>query len=192
MTRLIRWEPLREMDRMLHETDQLFSQWDIDLTPLMKWMPFWYKGDGVGRGFDIDLIETKGELVVKADIPDIDAKNIKVHLTGDRLTIYADVEVEEEREEEEYHIHERCYHTYHRTMRLPTAVDMDRAVAEYEMGVLTVTLPKVEVAVTKLLEVAPKKGTRPKIAAKAKRLTERVKRVAERAKGKVKTERKVA
>ena len=130
--------------------------------------------------------------MVKADIPDIDAKNIKVHLTGDRLTIYADVEVEEEQEEEEYHIHERCYHTYHRTMRLPTAVDMDRAVAEYEMGVLTVTLPKVEVTVTKLLEVTPKKGIRPKMAAKAKRLTERVKRVAKRAKGKVKTERRVA
>lgn len=143
MTNLIRWQPFRET-RHLH--DMLDRVMDRSL-----WDPYWSNGGTTGH-LALDLYQTDDEVVVKANIPGMQPEDIDISVSGDTLTIQGEMRQEQESEELQYMLRERRYASFARSITLPSAVEADKASAEFENGVLILTLPKVE-------EVKPKRIT---------------------------------
>jgi HSP20 family protein len=81
---------------------------------------------------------------VKAEVPGMDAKDISISLTGDVLTIKGEKKQEKEEKEEDYHVVERCYGSFSRSIRLPAEVESGKVEASYKHGILRITLPKSE------------------------------------------------
>jgi HSP20 family protein len=98
----------------------------------------------------LDLVESEDEYVVKASLPGINPDDLDVTFTENTLSIKAEVKSEEDREGERYHIRERRYGTYSRSLSLPRGVRAEGIEASYEAGVLTLRLPKRE-------EIKPKR-----------------------------------
>jgi HSP20 family protein len=93
---------------------------------------------------------------VKATLPGVKADDIKISVTGDVLTIRGEVKHEEEVKNAAYHLRERSYGSFSRSIPLPTSVVADRAHAEFEDGVLTLRLPKAEEVRPKTIAVKAK------------------------------------
>ena len=94
----------------------------------------------------LDISETKDAMVVKAEMPGVDPKEIEIGLTGDVLTLKGEKEKQTEEKEERYHRVERTYGAFLRSVRLPMAVDGSKVTATFKNGVLVVTLPKTPAA----------------------------------------------
>jgi HSP20 family protein len=90
----------------------------------------------------LDIKETEKELVVKADLPGIDDKDVQLTIRDGILTLRGEKKSERKDERENYHLVERSYGSFQRSIRLPESVDEDKAQARFDKGVLTVTLPK--------------------------------------------------
>ena len=101
----------------------------------------------------IDVAETRDAMVVKAEMPGVDPKDIAVTFMGDLLTLQGEREKATEENEERYHRMERTYGAFLRSVRLPMAVDGSRVTATFKNGVLVVTLPKTPAAKGTLIPV---------------------------------------
>jgi HSP20 family protein len=104
----------------------------------------------------VDMYQTDGEVVVKAAVPGIKADEIQINVTGDVLTIKGEVKQKNEIKEQEYHLREQRWGSFERSLVLPTEVKSDAAKAEFENGILTITLPKDEKAKPKMITVKVK------------------------------------
>jgi HSP20 family protein len=93
-------------------------------------------------GLPVEVSETGAELKVVAELPGVEEKDVSVELVGDVLTIKGEKKTEEERKDENYHLAERRYGAFSRTLRLPFAAEADKVQATFKNGVLTVTVPK--------------------------------------------------
>jgi HSP20 family protein len=104
------------------------------------------KTDVGGSGIKVDIAEDDDAVTVTADLPGFDREDIDVAVEDNVLTIAAEheEETEEGEEEAEYHRRERRRRSVSRRVRIPNAGEADEASAEYQNGVLTITLPKVE------------------------------------------------
>ena len=146
---LIPWRPFGEGINEFHtEMEKLRNRFMSGL-PFSKcfieeWSPF------------MDILETKDKLIVKAELPGLEAKDVNVSVSGDLLTIKGEKEKEEEEKDEHYHCVERRYGSFQRSFRLPASVKGDKVEATFDKGVLKVTLPKVEEAKKKEIEVKVK------------------------------------
>ncbi|MFA5183339.1 MAG: Hsp20/alpha crystallin family protein [Syntrophales bacterium] len=100
----------------------------------------------------MDVAETAEQVVVKAEVPGIDPKDINISLQGDVLTVKGEKKSEREEKKESYHLVERSYGAFSRSVALPAAVDADKVEAKYEKGVLTITCPKKETVKPKQIE----------------------------------------
>jgi HSP20 family protein len=111
--------------------------------------------DMLEKGWEptLDITETKSDLIVKAELPGIDPKEIDISLTGDTLTIKGEKQQEKEEKEENYYRIERSYGIFSRTIKLPMSVQNDRIKASYQHGVLKITLPKSEEAKQKQIKI---------------------------------------
>jgi len=94
----------------------------------------------------LDVSETKDAMIVKAELPGVEGKDIGIELTGDLLTLKGEKEKRTEEKEERYHRAERTYGAFLRSVRLPMAVDGSKVTATFKDGVLVVTLPKTPAA----------------------------------------------
>jgi HSP20 family protein len=92
----------------------------------------------------VDIYETPNELVIKADLPDVNEKEIDVHIENNLLTIRGERKFEKSVSEENYLRVERAYGAFSRSFSLPNTVNPEAIRAEYMNGVLTVNLPKRE------------------------------------------------
>jgi HSP20 family protein len=92
----------------------------------------------------VDIFENHDEVVVKAEVPGLNVKNIHLWLESNVLALRGERHFEKETKEEDYHRIEREYGTFARSLALPTAVDGDKVRAEYKDGILKVVLPKKE------------------------------------------------
>jgi HSP20 family protein len=102
----------------------------------------------------VDISETENELVLKADVPDVDPKNLAIQLENGTLTLKGERTFEGEKKGHKgYHRIERSYGSFVRAFSLPDTVDAEKVLADYKNGVLTVTLPKKEVAKPKTINV---------------------------------------
>lgn len=102
----------------------------------------------------VDIYETKDELVLKADVPDVEMKDIDIRLENGTLSVRGERKFEQKKDQDGgYHRIERAYGSFERYFTLPDSVDTDKVRADYKDGVLSITLPKKEVAKPKQIKV---------------------------------------
>jgi len=102
----------------------------------------------------VDILETENELVLKADLPDIDLKDVEIQVENGTLTVKGERKFEKrDTGKEGYHRIERSYGTFVRCFSLPETVESDKVGAEYKNGVLTITMPKKELAKPRAIKV---------------------------------------
>jgi HSP20 family protein len=145
MTRLTRWEPFREARRMHDMLDRM-----MDRSLLDPW------ASGFEGVLPLDMYQTDDEIIVKASAPGMTAEDIDISITGETLTIRGELEGEEVQEDSRYHIRERRMESFSRSIALPTMVQAEKAKAEFENGILTLTLPKAEEVKPKTISVKAK------------------------------------
>jgi HSP20 family protein len=104
----------------------------------------------------VDIFETENELVLKADLPDVDQKNIDVRVENQTLTLAGERKFEKQDSGKGYHRLERSYGTFVRSFAVPNTFDTENIAADFHNGVLTVTLPKKEAAKPRQIKVAVK------------------------------------
>jgi HSP20 family protein len=148
MSNLIRWEPAREMMTLRDAMDRLFD--DAFTRPLRL-------NDGGNWSMPaMDMYQTDNEVVVKAAIPGVKTDDVQINVTGEVLTIKGEVKEKEEVKEKAYHLREQRWGMFERTLALPTDVIADKAKAEFENGILTITLPKAEEVRPKTISIKTK------------------------------------
>jgi len=101
----------------------------------------------------VDVKEEDNHVIVSAELPGIDQKDIDVTVTRDSVRIAGEKKHEEEKEERGYYRHETSYGSFERVVDLPSEVDENKADAEFSKGVLTIRLPKSEQARSKQKKV---------------------------------------
>jgi len=101
----------------------------------------------------VDILETENELVLKADIPGVELKDIEIQLENGTLTVKGERKFEKEEKEKGFHRMERSYGSFVRYFTVPDTVDAEHVHAAYEAGVLTITLPKKEIAKPRAIKV---------------------------------------
>ncbi len=143
---IVRWEPFRDLlttqgrfNRLFNET---FARAFGDEEPASRpWAPA------------VDIYETDQNLVLKAELPGVDPKDVEVRVEDNTLYFKGERKFENEVKEENYHRVERTYGAFSRSFALPTSIDADRVLAEYKDGLLTLTLPKREEAKPKTIKI---------------------------------------
>ena len=90
----------------------------------------------------LDVKENEKEIVVKADLPGMDEKDINLTVHNGVLSLRGEKKSEHTDERDNYHVMERSYGSFQRSIRLPETIDEDKAEARFDKGVLTITLPK--------------------------------------------------
>ena len=146
MSNLIRWEPARDMMTLREAMDRLFD--DAFTRPLSL-------RDGWSVPA-IDMYQTDDEIIVRAALPGIKADQVQINVTGEILTLKGDVKHEEDKKEKAWHIHEQRWGSFERSLVLPTEVVADKAKAEFENGILTITLPKADEVKPRVINIKAK------------------------------------
>lgn len=155
MTTLLRWNPF----------DGLRAGPLAEFTGLSRAFnrSFYGFGHGDVRQYDltfpVDLSETGSEVVVKAVLPGVKADEIDISVNDGILTVKGEKKSETAAEGESYYRREIRYGAFSRSIPLPTAVDHEKADAEFVDGVLTITLPKAEEARPKTIKVTTPAST---------------------------------
>ncbi len=127
------WSPLREMERMRRNFDDLFERL-VGEDAFMPWRP----------GLTVPAVESYIEgdkLVVRADLPGIDPKDVEVTVTGNTLTIKGSREQKREEKGRDFIHRELSYGAFERSLTLPQGVKTDAIKASYQNGVLELTMP---------------------------------------------------
>jgi HSP20 family protein len=148
---LVPWRPFGgELSSLRREMDDLWNRF-FGETPLARrlteeWWP------------SVDVSESKDTFIIKAELPGLDAKDVEVSVSGNVLTLKGEKKKEEEEKDEHHYRAERYYGSFQRSFQLPANVKADKVEAAFEKGVLKVTLPKVEEAKKKQIEVKVKEA----------------------------------
>lgn len=104
----------------------------------------------------VDITESEKQVVVRSEIPGVDPENLSITVSGDVLTLRGEKSDSSEQKGENFYHAERHFGSFRRDVRLPATVDSDRVNAEYENGVLTITLERKEGAAVKKIPVSAK------------------------------------
>lgn len=144
MRTLSRWEPFRGVGSLQEQINRVFD--DVvgrttDESAMSTWVPA------------VDIYETEHELVVKADLPDVDPKDLDIRVENNLLTIHGERKFEKKVSEENYLRVERSYGTFSRSFSLSNTVNPEAIKADYQNGVLTLSIPKREEAKPKQIKV---------------------------------------
>ena len=143
MTTLNRWEPFRGAATLHEHLNRVF-------------------GEGFGRDGEsnlttwapaVDILETEHELVVKADLPDVDAKDLDIRVENNILSIRGERKFQKQVAENNYLRVERSYGSFARSFSLANTVNSEAIKADYQNGVLTLNIPKREEAKPKQIKV---------------------------------------
>jgi HSP20 family protein len=148
---LIPWRPFRELEEMERRFDDVLSWpllpavWRRIPTMEMGWAPA------------IDVFEKEDKFVVKAELPGMTEEDIDVSVVGDTLTIKGERKAEGEVKKDDYYYCERSYGSFSRSIAIPSNVDAKKIEANYDDGVLEVSLPKIPAVKPKKVSVSAKK-----------------------------------
>ena len=144
MRTMNRWEPSRGATTLQEQLNRVFGDMleragnESNLTP---WAPA------------VDIFETEHELVVKADLPDVNPQDLDIGVENNILTIRGERKFENKVNEENYLRVERAYGSFSRSFSLANSVKSDAIKADYQNGVLTLSIPKREEAKPKQIKV---------------------------------------
>ena len=140
---LTRWDPYREMMMIRNRRNRHLNR-ELALDPAtvksIKW------------GIALDVAESDDEFLVKASLPGINPDDLEITYSDNLLTIKGEVKEDTELDETRYHLRERRYGTFTRSIKLPSGIESDKIEAKYDDGVLKLRLPKAE-------EIKPKRIT---------------------------------
>lgn len=134
MAQLTRWDPFREMMTLRTAMDRLFND-TFSPTGLF---------DSTTWSLALDVAEKDNQFVVQAAIPGINPDDLDISLSDNVLTIKGETKAETESDEGQYHLRERRFGSFCRSVQLPTSVEADAVDASYKDGVLTLNIPKAE------------------------------------------------
>jgi HSP20 family protein len=142
---ITRWDPFHHLATLEDRMNRLFEtpfrgRWED--SALTAWSPA------------VDIYETENELILKADLPDMNEKDIDVRVENNMLTVRGERKFEQKVKEENYLRIERTYGAFSRSFSLPATVNTENIKAEYKNGVLTVELPKRAEAKPKQVKVS--------------------------------------
>lgn len=133
-----RWDAFRDMTSLQERMNKLFedsltrSRTSDEEFPMGSWTP------------PVDIYETDDKVVLKADLPGIDQKDIDLRIEDGMLVLKGERKFEREKSQEDFHRIERAYGAFQRTFRLPGSVDQTQVQATHKDGVLEVVLTKKE------------------------------------------------
>lgn len=153
---IIRWDPFRDLVSLREKMNRLFedavtSRGEEKELAASSWSP------------SVDIFETENEIVLTAEIPGIEDKDLEIKIEDNTLTLKGERKFEKETREENYHRIERAYGSFYRSFTLPSTVDQDKIQAEQENGVLKIRLPKkAEMKPRKVKIVKPLSPDKPK------------------------------
>jgi HSP20 family protein len=150
LTRFERWDPFEELTTLRNRMDRLWSHMrPEDETALADWSPA------------SDIIETKDAIVIKAELPGIEEKDVDVEIENGVLTIKGERKAEKETEEKGFRRVERSYGTFVRAFTLPPNVEPEKITAGFANGLLEVRLPKKAEAKPRAIKVEVEKQLKP-------------------------------
>ncbi|HEX4835398.1 MAG TPA: Hsp20/alpha crystallin family protein [bacterium] len=134
---IMRWDPFEDVGTLRRTMDRLFDDFFSTRRPSrdlaeMAWEPA------------IEMYETEHEVVVRAEMPNIDPKQVDITVTNDAITLKGEMKHEEEQKNRQYYRRELRYGAFSRTLPLGTEVKSAEATAIYKNGVLEVKIPKSE------------------------------------------------
>lgn len=133
------WQPWREMDLVRHQLNQVLNE--IQPEPQTDWRPA------------VELQDIEGQLIVRVQIPGLDANDLDIQVTQDAVSIKGERRQETKSEANGVVKSEFRYGTFHRVVALPVAIQNQQVQAEYKDGILTLTLPKLEEVRNKVVKV---------------------------------------
>jgi HSP20 family protein len=142
---LERWDPFREAISLRDAMNSLLQESFVK--------PGGLAAQNASAALPLDVSETENEFVVRASLPGVRPEDVQITVHGDTLTIRGDSKAEQERKGEHWHLRERRFGAFQRSLTLTMPVDPDQAQAQYEHGVLTLTLPKSEAARPRQIKV---------------------------------------
>ncbi len=143
-TTLTQWEPFRRASTLQDQVNRLFGnvlERSAEESNLTSWAPA------------VDIYETEQELVVKADLPEVDPKDLDIRVENNILTIRGERKFEKKVNEDNYLRVERAFGAFSRSFSLANTVNSEAIKADYQNGVLTLTIPKREEAKPKQIKV---------------------------------------
>ncbi len=143
------WRSLSEMDELERRFDEMFG-WPL--------MPAVWRRSATERGWmpPIEMYEKNDKFMVKVELPGMKKEDIEISVVGDMLTIKGERKAEEEVKEDDYYFCERSYGSFQRSVTLPSAVDSKSIEAKFSDGILEVSLPKLQEAKPKKVEIKAK------------------------------------
>jgi len=144
---ITRWDPFRDLSILQERMNRVFEDaagrgWKSDEpAATTSWSPA------------VDIYETDNEILVQAELPGVDRKDIALQLENNVLTLKGDRRFEKETNQENYHRIERSYGGFSRAFTIPAVVDEEKIRADYKDGILKIALPKKEQLKAKLIKI---------------------------------------
>ena len=148
---IVRYDPFRDLRTLQEEVNRLFS---TNLTRA-------FDDEGIGRGAwapTVDIYENKDQIVLEAELPGMKQEDFDLSIENNIITLRGERKFEKTEETDNYHRVERSYGAFTRSFTLPQTVSAEGATAEYNNGVLRVTLPKREETKARRIEVTGTSG----------------------------------
>jgi HSP20 family protein len=148
---IVRWEPFRDLVSVQDRMNRIFED-AFRGTARAGTEEDWALGGAWAPA--VDIYEQEGNIVLKAELPGIDPKDVQVGVENNVLTLRGERKFESEVKREQYHRVERAYGTFTRSFTLPNVVDNEKIKAEFKDGLLRVVLPKREEAKPKQISIS--------------------------------------
>jgi HSP20 family protein len=155
MKDLTPWRPMRELETIQRRMEELFERLSGRFFgPGERERSVWGTEDLIPA---LESHVDKDTLIVKADLPGIDPKEVSISVTGNQLTIEGERKREEKKEEKDYFYQEVAYGKFSRTMTLPEGVEADKVKASCKNGVLEITMPAPKQLTGKKIQIEAQK-----------------------------------
>jgi HSP20 family protein len=149
---IVRWEPFRDLVSLQERMNRLFDESFRGASRTPAQADDWALGGSWAP--PVDIYEQEGSIVLRAELPGVDPKDVDIRVENNILTLRGERKFDQEVKREHYHRVERAYGTFSRSFTLPSVVDTDKIKAEYKDGVLRVVIPTKEEAKPKQINIS--------------------------------------
>lgn len=134
---LIRWQPFQELEILRRQMDQIFDELSKDELPTTR-----DRNNGNTWKPAVELQDTEDSIILRAEIPGVEAKDIDIQVTSEAVAITGEHRYEQKAEERGYFRSEFRYGKFHRVIALPVPIQNHQVKADFNHGIVTLTLPK--------------------------------------------------
>ena len=147
------WNPIREISRMQRGMDRMFEDFLAPVSDIFSPDLLSTAGEAISFMPACDIEETDEHFLVSFDLPGVSKDDVKIEMRGNQLLVSGERKEEHERKAGRRVTEERYYGAFQRVFTLPSHVDANKIEAQYQNGVLRISLPKLEAAKPKLIQI---------------------------------------